>query len=71
MDAFRKIGIGNDLKDGIFYAVGSKFRDKVISDIILKDGWFTVYVEKDEVKEEWKSFKEEIVTVKEYFSQND
>jgi len=66
MDSYRKIGIGEDLKNGLFYVVGSKFRDQVVSNIILKDGWFVVYLRKGDEVQEWKSFKESIVTVKEH-----
>jgi len=63
--SYRKIAIGSDLKDALYYAKGTKFRNKEISDIILKDGWFTVYLKKGDEIQPWKSFKESVVTVKE------
>jgi len=65
-DSFRKIGIGDDMKDGLFYVVGTKFRGSVISNIILNGGWYTIYIKKDDVEQEWKSVKETVVTFKEY-----
>lgn len=66
MESYRKIGIGEDLKNGMFYVVGTPFMGQKISDIILKDGWFTVYLKKGNEVQEWKSFKESVVTVKEH-----
>lgn len=63
--SYRKIAIGNDLKDALYYVKGTNFRNKEISDIVLEDGWFTVYLKKDNEVQAWKSFKESVVTVKE------
>lgn len=65
-DKFRKIGIGNDMKNAMFYVIGSRFKNYTISDIILKEDNFIVYVknQNNEVQE-WKTFHKSIVTVKE------
>lgn len=66
MDSYRKIGIGNDLKNALFYVVGSKFKDQVVHRIIHKDEWFIIYLKKGDEVQEWKSFREDVVTVKEH-----
>jgi hypothetical protein len=68
MDCFRKIGVGDNLKDAMYYAVGGKtYKGYVISDIILKDDDFIVYIKKNDITQEWKSLHKSIVTYKERF----
>lgn len=67
MDCYRKIAIGDDLKNAMYYVVGTKImKDYVISDIINKNSEFIVYIKKGNEIQAWKSFKDNVVTVKEF-----
>jgi hypothetical protein len=65
MKSVRKISIGQDYINAMHFQVGShanRKRDMIISDIIWKGDWFTIYIKKDDLKQEWKSFRKEVVT---------
>lgn len=61
----RKISIGKDYLNAMHFQVGSfanRNRDAVISDIILDGDYFKIYIQKDDLKQEWKVFRSEVVT---------
>jgi predicted RNA-binding protein with PUA domain len=67
MESYRKIAIGEDLKNAMFYVVGGKIKGFEISDIILVDEDVTVYIQKDEEKQRWRTFPLSIISMREDF----
>ena len=68
MDCFRKIGVGENLKDAMYYVVGGRvYKGYIVSDIVLKKKEFIIYIKKGDIIQEWKSLNKSIVTYKERF----
>lgn len=67
MESYRKIAIGDDLKTAMFYAVGGKIKDFTISDILLSNNKYTVYIKKGDTKQRWRSFPERVISMVEDF----
>ena len=66
-EKIRKISIGNDLKDGIFYMVGAKCGKGFIKHIIYDNElFFDVYVIEGDIIRLWKSCNKLVVGVVEF-----
>ena len=70
MGLIRKVSIGNDLKNAMHYQVGSNVFSGTISNIILEDGFFNIYVSDDDEISKWKSFNSSAVSHIEYDTKN-
>jgi hypothetical protein len=67
MNIIRKISVGADLKSALHYQVGIvTFKGKTISDIIINENFFDVYLQDEDCKLKWKSFSVNAVSHIEY-----